>query len=76
MRAAARANTDEASKGSDVRADPPDERGRPPSSGKRARHAPDGPTGVMMAARTANDQCEQGKSARGEEVAPGSTANP
>jgi hypothetical protein len=31
--------------------------GRPPSSGKRARHAPDGLTGVKVAARMAEHQC-------------------
>src|SRR3954453_6792763 len=31
--------------------------GRPPSSGKRARHAPDGLTGVKVAARMAERRC-------------------
>jgi hypothetical protein len=31
--------------------------GRPPSSGKRARNAPDGLTGVKMAARMAEHRC-------------------
>src|SRR3954451_14800811 len=31
--------------------------GRPPPSGKRARHAPDGLTGVKVAARMAEHQC-------------------
>ena len=57
MRAAARANTEQASKVSDVGADPPAERGRPPSTGKRARHAPADPTGVRVAARMAENRC-------------------
>src|SRR5712692_10907612 len=52
--------------------------GRPPPSDKRARHAPDGLTGVKMAARMAEHQCAT------REVCPGdhgrqtgwSTANP
>src|SRR4051794_7672988 len=56
MRAAARANTEQASKVSDVGADPPAERGRPPSTGKRARHAPADPTGVRVAARMAENR--------------------
>ena len=57
MRAAARANTEQASKVSDVGADPPAERGRPPSTGKRARYAPADPTGVRVAARMAENRC-------------------
>jgi hypothetical protein len=42
---------------SNVGADPPQQRGRPPSPVKRARHAAGDPTGVVMAARTGHERC-------------------
>jgi hypothetical protein len=48
-----------------VKSRPTSGMGRPPPSGKRARHAPDGLTGVKMAARHVwqNISAQQGKSA-------------
>lgn len=54
-----------------VGADPPLERGRPPSSVKRARHATDDPAGVVMAARTGHEWCATREVCdRGMEMAP------
>lgn len=54
-----------------VGADPPLERGRPPSSVKRARNATDDPAGVVMAARTGHEWCATREVCdRGVEMAP------
>jgi len=62
MRAAARANTEKASKRSDAGVDPTRWRGRPESPGKRTTKAPGDPAGVLVAARMARADMEQGKS--------------